>query len=149
MSGRNEIDFNQRAYNYIAAVVVTDADNSQPFCLPVLQHDYISLSPCSKPVSLTVCLCLALPLCVPLGEPATCLPVCMAISLDCVSCLKACSFVCASFNRYVISSVMACFFACPSDTRTKMRFARRDKKRGGLGMAAQKQMTLIHFTTCC
>lgn len=79
VSGRNEIDFNQRAYNYIAAVVVTDADNSQPSCLPVLQYDYISLSPCPKPVSLSVCLCFTLPLCVPLCEPATCLPVCLTV----------------------------------------------------------------------
>lgn len=75
VSGRNEIDFNQRAYNYIAAVVVTDADNSQPSYLPVLQYDYISLSPCPKPVSLSVCLCPTLPLC----EPATCLPICLAV----------------------------------------------------------------------
>jgi len=66
VSGRNEIDFNQRAYNYIAAAVVTDADRSQPSYLPVLQYDYTSLSGCPKPVSLSVCLSVR----VPLSEPA-------------------------------------------------------------------------------
>lgn len=143
VSGRNEIDFNQRAYNYIAAVVVTDADNIQPSYLPVLQYDYISLSLCPKPVSLSVCLCLTLPLCVPL--PATCLPGCTS---DSVSCLKACSFVCVSFNRHVISSVITCSFACSSDAHMQEHFLPEGtKSMADLEWQLQKNnkyMTLIH-----
>lgn len=55
----HKIDFNQRAYNYIA-VVVTDADNSQPSYLPVLRYDYIFFVSCLKPVSFSVGLHLTL-----------------------------------------------------------------------------------------
>lgn len=59
VNSRHKIDFNQRACNYIA-VVVTDADNSQPSYLPVLHYDYIFFVSCLKPVSFSVGLHLTL-----------------------------------------------------------------------------------------
>lgn len=97
MSGRNEIDFNQRAYNYIAAVVVTDADNSQPSYLPVLQYDYVSLSLCPKPVSLSLC---SVSLYLSVFSP-TCLSVCLAV---CLTVAPALTWTFAHvFNDYLIS----------------------------------------------
>lgn len=129
VSGRNEIDFNQRAYNYIAAVVVTDADNSQPSCLPVLQFDYISLSPCPKPVSLSVCLCLSR------SSLGTCyLPSCPP-HYKSASCLKSCSF-CLCFFHWPCNK--QCNYSFRRMTYTQECFCQKGQKQhGSLGMAAQ------------
>lgn len=121
VSSRNEIDCNQRAYNYIAAVLATHADNSQPSYLPVLQYDYISLSPCPKPVSLSVCLHLTPPLC------------CFLLFCYLPSCLFPYSFHCAFFFKSLPNKHwITCVFAYLSNTM----LARRDKEYGSLGVAS-------------
>lgn len=93
--------------------------------LPVFHYDYISLSPCPKPVSLSVRLCLALPPSVPLGEPGTCLPVCQAISLTEFPVLKCVLFFCVFLNHRVVSSGFTCVFASLSDRHTQEHFCRK------------------------
>lgn len=55
VSLRNKSDFNHRAYNYIADVVVTDAVNIQPSFQPILQHDYLFYLP-ARSLFLSLCL---------------------------------------------------------------------------------------------